>query len=119
MLARILRGLPADYPYAIVIVQHLSDGFCGRFASWLGNNTNLTVQVARQNTPLRPGLVVVAPDGAHLIFEGRLSVGLEASPALDGHRPAGTLMLRSLARAAVPSRSRSRTVFDAAILSAV
>ncbi len=99
VLARLLRGLPADYPYAIVIVQHLSEGFCERFASWLGNNTQLTVQVARQNTQLRPGLVVVAPDGAHLLFDGRLSLRLDTGPALDGHRPSGTLMLKSLARA--------------------
>ena len=42
---------------------------------------------------------MVAPDRAHVLFDGRLSLKLDTSPALDGHRPSGTLMLRSLARA--------------------
>ncbi|MFT3924645.1 MAG: chemotaxis protein CheB [Myxococcales bacterium] len=99
VLAKILRGLPAEFPFAIVIVQHLSDGFCGRFASWLGQNTALTVEVARDRMLLRPGLVVIAPDRAHVLFEGRLTLRLEASPPLHGHRPSGTMMLQSMARA--------------------
>jgi two-component system chemotaxis response regulator CheB len=98
VLAKILGGLPADFPYAIVIVQHLSDGFCNRFASWLGQNTALHVEVAKNGSQLGPGLVLVAPDGAHVLFDGRMTLRLDASPALDGHRPSGTLMLRSLAR---------------------
>ena len=100
VLAKILRGLPGDFPCAIVLVQHLSDGFCGRFASWLGQNSALAVEVARDRMPLRPGLVVVAPDRSHLIFEGRLTLRLDTTtPALQGHRPSGTIMLQSMARA--------------------
>jgi two-component system chemotaxis response regulator CheB len=98
VLSKILRGLPADFPHPIVIVQHLSDGFCGRFASWLGQNTALTVEVARDRMPLKPGLVLIAPDSYHVVFDGRLSVRLEKGPPLGGHRPSGTLMLQSMAR---------------------
>jgi two-component system chemotaxis response regulator CheB len=98
VLAKILKGLPVDFPFAIVIVQHLSDGFAGRFASWLDQNTALHVELARDRIQLRPGMVLVAPDRYHVVFEGRLTLRLDSAPALGGHRPSGTLMLQSLAR---------------------
>jgi len=98
VLGKILRELPATFPFCIVIVQHLSDGFCDRFASWLGQNTSLRVELARQGAALAPGLVLIAPDRKHVTVEGRLQVRLDDSPPVGGHKPSGTILLRSIAR---------------------
>jgi two-component system chemotaxis response regulator CheB len=99
VLARVLRDLPEDVSMAVVVVQHLSDGFCPRFASWLGSNTALPVTVATDLQPVMAGTVAVAPDGAHLTLDGRLRLRLDPGPPVGGHRPSGTVLLRSLARA--------------------
>ncbi len=98
VLGKILGGLPASFPFCIVIVQHLSDGFCDRFADWLGHNTKLRVELARHGGTLAPGLVLIAPDRKHLTVEGRLQIRLDDSPPIGGHRPSGTTLLRSIAR---------------------
>ncbi len=70
VIVEVLSQLPADYPYAIVVAQHIAKGFAAGFAAWLDSSMALEVKVATADDAPRPGLVLVAPDSAHLEFEG-------------------------------------------------
>jgi two-component system chemotaxis response regulator CheB len=97
VLQQILRALPADFPWPIAIVQHTLRGFTESLVSWLANYTSLDIDVATQGRELRRGLVLVAPDDAHLEIDGQGRAQLDSGPGVDGHRPSATVLLRSLA----------------------
>lgn len=79
------------------VVQHLPEGFVEGFARYLGNATGLRVVIAHQSVRLTPDLVVVAPDGAHLVASpGRLMA--EVAPPVAGHRPSVDVLFHALAR---------------------
>ena len=70
VIVEVLSQLPADYPYPIVVAQHIAKGFAAGFAAWLDSSMPLDVKVVAADDAPRPGLVLVAPDSAHLEFEG-------------------------------------------------
>jgi two-component system, chemotaxis family, protein-glutamate methylesterase/glutaminase len=97
-LATLLRGLPADFPAPIAIVQHIADGFTEGLAGWLGTEARLEVREARDREALRPGRVVLAPSGRHLVVvEG--AVRLSDGPAVDTFKPSVSPLFLSAARA--------------------
>lgn len=95
-LATVLGSLPADLPACLAIVQHLPKGFAPSFVSFLQGRCALTVRLAEAGLLPRAGMVVLAPDGHHLeLVDGRFA--LTSGPPVEGHRPSGTVLLRSLA----------------------
>jgi two-component system chemotaxis response regulator CheB len=95
-LATVLGSLPADLPACLAIVQHLPKGFAPSFVSFLQGRCALTVRLAEAGLLPRAGTVVLAPDGHHLeLIDGRFA--LTSGPPVEGHRPSGTVLLRSLA----------------------
>jgi two-component system, chemotaxis family, protein-glutamate methylesterase/glutaminase len=99
VLQSILSALPASFPWPIAIVQHTLRGFADSLVKWLAGYTALKVELARHGTELRRGLVVVAPDDAHLEIHAKGRVHLNPGPSVDGHRPSATVLLKSLATA--------------------
>jgi two-component system, chemotaxis family, protein-glutamate methylesterase/glutaminase len=96
-LATLLRGLPADFPAPIVIVQHIADGFTEGLASWLAGESRLDVREAQDGEPLRPGRIVLAPAGRHLVVaEGHAR--LSDAPPVDTFKPSVTPLFLSAAR---------------------
>ena len=93
----ILGALPADFPLALLIVQHISEGFVAGLVEWLSRQVRLPIRLAREGDQVRPGLVLMAPEGVHLIVErgGRAHLG-RALP-VGGHRPSADVLFRSLA----------------------
>ena len=95
-LATVLGSLPADLPACLAIVQHLPKGFAPSFVSFLQTRCALPVRLAEAGLVPRAGIVVLAPDGHHLeLIDGRFA--LTSGPPVEGHRPSGTVLLRSLA----------------------
>ncbi len=97
-LATLLRGLPATFAAPIAIVQHIADGFTEGLASWLGTESRLVVSEAREGEPLRPGRVVLAPTGRHLLVAEGM-VRLSDAPAVDTFKPSVTPLFVSAAKA--------------------
>lgn len=98
-LGQVLSRLPADLPAPILVVQHIAEGFVPGLASWLNALSPLPVKVAEPGEPVEPGRVYLAPDGAHLGLNGRLSIRLSNEPPLGGFRPSGSFLFESVARA--------------------
>jgi two-component system chemotaxis response regulator CheB len=101
-LSTVLGGLGAEFPVPVVIVQHLAAGFSAGLCTWLDRVSPLRVREAQHGERLEAGTVYIAPPGIHLSVDRAQRVSLCDAPAVAGHRPSGTFMLRSLARAYGP-----------------
>lgn len=73
-VAQIIKNLPADFPAAIVVVQHVDQAFAHGFAEWLDTQVMLKVKVVEDGDRLELGTVYVASTNNHLIYgaTGRL-----------------------------------------------
>ncbi|MCA9790382.1 MAG: chemotaxis protein CheB [Candidatus Eremiobacteraeota bacterium] len=98
VLANIFGKLDPKFDLPILLVQHITPTFEVHFANWLQTQTRLNVCVASHGQTLARGGLYVAPSGHHLTLLGR-RLSLSDEPPLGYHRPSGTLLLRSLARA--------------------
>jgi two-component system, chemotaxis family, protein-glutamate methylesterase/glutaminase len=97
-LIRLVRHLPGDLPAAICIVLHVPATGHSLLAPILDRITDLSVGVAADGEPLRPGRVYVAPPDRHLTVDSG-SVRLGRGPKENAVRPAVDPLLRSLAAA--------------------
>lgn len=95
-LAKLLGGLPADFPAAVVIVQHIDVQFTPGLASWLGNVCKLPVRVAKEGDVAEGGVVLVAGTNDHLTLPpgGRLSYTRE--PEYYSYRPSVNVFFESV-----------------------
>ncbi|HYQ18830.1 MAG TPA: chemotaxis protein CheB, partial [Polyangiaceae bacterium] len=96
-LVSVLGAWPADFPAAVLVVQHLPNGFTPAFAEFLQSRIALRVVIVKQVTRLEPGRVYLANDDEHLVALSDKQIGPDRSPPVDGHRPAATVMFESLA----------------------
>lgn len=95
-LRQLLSSLPADFAAAVVVAQHLSDGFVAGLVEWLQNHVALVVQVAEEGMALTPGHVYLAPDGHHITVHGeRLAVPRAENK--EPWRPSANALFRSVA----------------------
>jgi len=74
-VAKVLGDLPADFPAAIVVVQHVDVQFARGLADWLGLHTVLQVQLALEGDVVRPGRVFLSGRDQHLVFTGPRQLG--------------------------------------------
>jgi two-component system chemotaxis response regulator CheB len=98
-LHRLLSRLPGDFPAPLLVVQHNAPGFMAGLVSWLDGSSELSVKVAEQGEPLRPGTAYLAPDDRHLGVTNQATVLLSGAPPVGGFRPSGTYLFESAARA--------------------
>jgi two-component system chemotaxis response regulator CheB len=97
-LASVLKALPPTFPAPIAIVQHIADGFTEGLAGWLQQESHLEVREARDGDPLRPGRVLLAPSGSHLVLAEGVAHLSDALP-VDTFRPSVTPLFLSAASA--------------------
>jgi len=95
-ILQILQELPANLAAAVLIVQHIADGFAPGFADWLNRESAISVRLATEGDALQAGTALIAPNNAHLTVRSNLIV-LEDSPPLHNCRPAVDAMFHSLA----------------------
>ena len=99
-LARLLGALPAGFPLPVLLVQHIGAPFLEGFASWLDGLVPMRVALARDDEPLLPGRVLVAPPDRHLglvAVAGSLRARLRAGPPVSGQRPSATVLFEQMA----------------------
>lgn len=106
-LEQILRGLGAELPVPVAIVQHMPVGFTRAFAERLDANLPLRVCEPEHGEELRAGTVYIAPAGRHLrvlrVGDG-LRADLDAETGRALHCPSVDVLFSS-ARAAVGKRA--------------
>jgi two-component system, chemotaxis family, protein-glutamate methylesterase/glutaminase len=96
-LSEVLAALPAGFPAAVVVVQHLAPRHRSRMAEILDRRTGLAVRQAADDDQARPGTVFVAPPNRHLLVnpDGRLS--LTRTELVHFSRPSADLLFESVA----------------------
>lgn len=102
-VAEILRCLPADWPVPVLVVQHIGAGFEAGLVRYLDQCAALPVCLAEDGDEAKPGVVYVSPADRHtgVTAGGRLTV--TAGEPLDGYRPSGNHLFRSVAQAYGPA----------------
>jgi two-component system chemotaxis response regulator CheB len=97
----VLSQIPNDFASAILIVQHMPEGFTEMFARRLDDCCALEVQEARSGDLLLAGRVLICPGNRHMMVR-RMPKGdvviLSDGPAVNGHRPSVDVLFHSLAQ---------------------
>ncbi len=98
VLDTILSQLPKDYPYPIVIVQHIADGFLDGLVNWLQPKCKLKIHIAQNNQPIEAGHVYIAADHHHLTVTPQERILLSDAEPEHGIRPSVCVLFRSVAK---------------------
>ncbi len=101
-LTRVLAPLPADFPAAVIALQHQMPDHPSQLAEILGRRCALQVVVAEGGMSLAPARVHIAPPGKHLLLRRDETLALIASGAYPPYRPSADLLLVSVALIAGP-----------------
>jgi two-component system, chemotaxis family, protein-glutamate methylesterase/glutaminase len=107
----VIPQLPASFPVPVAMVMHMPIGYTGMYAQNLNQLSALAVTEARDEEPIVPGSVYLAPAGRHLTFRrqaGRVMTHLDVRPLDTPHRPAVDVLFHSAAE-----------VFDGRVLGVV
>jgi len=94
-LAKVFGSLPADFPGAIVVVQHVDVQFVKGLANWLDSQTRLHVRLAAEGDKPQPGTVLLAAREDHLIFTDANTLGYSPLPQECSYRPSVDVFFKS------------------------
>jgi two-component system chemotaxis response regulator CheB len=99
-LKKLLTGLPAAMPAAIVVVQHMPPVFTAAFARRLDSICGLQVREAEQGDVIRAGQVGIAPGDYHMTVRRKpdgAEIHLNRNERVMGLRPSVDVLLHSVA----------------------
>jgi two-component system chemotaxis response regulator CheB len=96
-LSQLLAGLPADFPAAVAVVQHLDPRHRSLMADILSRRTPLQVKQAEESDKLSPGTVYIAPPNKHLLVNPEGTLSLTQSVLVHFVRPSADLLFESVA----------------------
>ena len=97
-VAKVLSGLPAGFPAAVVVVQHVDELFAAGMADWLGQHSKLPVRVAQAGETPAAGVVLLAGTNDHLTLLAGGKLGYTAHPREYVYRPSVDVFFQSITR---------------------
>ncbi len=97
VLQAILSHLPADFPVAILVVQHMAAGFIQGFVEWLAHSSRLPVHIAEHGGLILAGHIYVAADERQMKVGRDGRIILTHEPPENGLRPSVSYLFRSVA----------------------
>jgi chemotaxis response regulator CheB len=101
-VAELLNALPGTLSAAVLVVQHLDRGFSKNLADMLGSQASLPVALAETGDRLKPGRVLVARGGDHMVLSSVNTLEYQREPAENPYRPSIDALFESLAKAGLP-----------------
>jgi two-component system chemotaxis response regulator CheB len=101
-LQAVLSGLGADFPGAIIVLQHHRPDTPSHLAAILARSCSLPVRGATTDVALRAGEVFVVPPAKHALVTSDGRIALIQSDGTPPYRPSADLLLTSLALVAGP-----------------
>jgi two-component system chemotaxis response regulator CheB len=102
-LLAVLSSLPPTFRPAVLVVQHMAEGFIPGLAAWLDQLVPLPVVVGGSGKRLQPGTVTIAPSGQNLLVQdNRLRVVCVPPETGQFHVPGIDQCLTSVANALGP-----------------
>jgi len=102
-LQQVLTKLPANFPYPIVMVQHMPAAFTHAFAQRLNGLCKIQVKEAADGDRLNAGCAYLAPGGKQMLIEGRagsarIRIVEDNNPRIT-YRPSVDITFASIAKA--------------------
>jgi two-component system response regulator WspF len=97
-LAILLKGLPANFAAAIVLVQHVDASFAAGMADWLDGQVSMPVRLASQGDVPCPGTILLAGTDDHLVMHYDGTLGYTREPAEGLYRPSIDVFFTSVAQ---------------------
>jgi two-component system chemotaxis response regulator CheB len=99
MVEQVMAELPLEADFRVLIVQHMPDGFTGRFAKRIDTHSDYDVREASDGDRIGEGEALVAPGDRHMLVSnyhaGRLRVKLSDAPPVNSVRPAVDVTMNS------------------------
>lgn len=96
-LSTLLAALPAQFPAAIVVIQHVDPQFAAGLADWLNDHSTLPVRLAIEGDKPIAGTVLLASTGDHLQLKDAHHVGYTPIPRDYPYRPSVNVFFDSVA----------------------
>ena len=98
-LTEILGKLPANFPAAIVVVQHLDPRHRSLMPQIFGRRSNLPVDQATDGMEVQAGHVYLAPPDHHMLINRDDTITLTQTELVNFVRPSADLLFESVATA--------------------
>ncbi|MGE5324417.1 MAG: protein-glutamate methylesterase/protein-glutamine glutaminase [Actinomycetota bacterium] len=95
-LMKLIPEFPADFPGAIVVVQHMPGNFTAQFSKQLADASEIKVKEAEAGEIVVPGQVYVCPGSHHLRVSATGRIVLDDGPRISGYRPCADLTMESV-----------------------
>jgi two-component system response regulator WspF len=95
-LRTLLGGMPANFPAALVIIQHLDQRFAPGLVAWLSEFSTLPMRLAREDDVPEAGLVLLAGTNDHLVLKSRTRLGYTSDPVHCVYRPSVDVFFQSI-----------------------
>jgi two-component system chemotaxis response regulator CheB len=100
-LQEVLTKLPANFPFPLLLVQHMPGSFTPAFAQRLNQLCQITVKEAEDGDVLKPAVALLAPGGKQMLLEsraGRQIVRVIDSEAGQTYKPSVDITFNSVAK---------------------
>jgi two-component system response regulator WspF len=96
-LADILNRMPANLSAGIVIAQHVDGEFSAGMASWLDEQSPLSIRLAEEGASPSRGTALLAGKNDHLILTSNLTLSYTKEPIATPFRPSVDVLFKSVA----------------------
>jgi two-component system chemotaxis response regulator CheB len=97
----VLSQIPGDFPPALLIVQHMPEGFTEMFAKRLDECSAIEVQEAKSGDLILAGRALICPGNRHMTVR-RMPRGdvvvMSDGPPVNGHRPSVDVLFQAVAQ---------------------
>jgi two-component system chemotaxis response regulator CheB/two-component system response regulator WspF len=87
VLSMLLKQFPKSFPAAIVIIQHMDAEMAPGMATWLAQDSKLTVRLAAEGDRPTAGVALIAGTSDHLVLKGPIRLGYTPEPREYVYRP--------------------------------
>ena len=97
-LQNVLTKIPKNFPYAILIVQHMPAGFTKSLAKRLDDLSDIIVVEATDDQIIESGTAYIAPGNYHMTLKNNSDnyrISLNQNDPLAGHRPSVDVLFES------------------------
>ncbi len=101
-LRAVLSQLPAEFPAAVIVVQHRHAMVSYELSDLLRSRTKLAVKEAAEGEVLAPGTVYLAPPGVHVRVDAAGALRLDSAERVNHVRPSADVLFASVASAFGP-----------------
>jgi two-component system chemotaxis response regulator CheB len=96
-IIQVLSDLPADFPAAVVVIQHLDPRRPSMLVNILARKTGMSVVQAGDHMVIHPGTVYIAPPNHHLAMDSSRELCLTRAAPVHFVRPSADVLFQTMA----------------------